>query len=378
MKALRHPFGKGASVSLFTLGTMRAISSSEVMYSVVKEALSSGINHLETAPSYGLAETLLGISIKKLKEEGLQPQGGWVITSKLLPGVEFVEGQKQIKKTLKRLGLKKLDNLAIHGINLPEHLQWVLKGEGARILRWAEDENLIGQVGFSSHGSIPLIEETLGSMRFQFCSLHLHLFDQARIPIAKKALNNGLGVMAISPADKGGRLYAPSSTLLKDCYPFSPLELAYRFLLAEGITTLTIGASHISDFNYAKKLSRSNHPLDPTEKKAVNHLSKEGKRRLGKTHCGQCQECLPCPKDVPIPELLRLRNLAIGHDMNTFAKERYNLIGRAGHWWEEVKADSCEKCRDCVPRCPNKIPIPDLLEETHKLLAEAPRRKLWG
>ena len=47
--------------------------------------------------------------------------------------------------------------------------------------------------------------------------------------------------------------------------------------------------------------------------------------------------CLPCPNDVPIPELLRLRNLAIGHDMTPFCQERYNLIGRAGHWWEEPR-----------------------------------------
>jgi len=38
---------------------------------------------------------------------------------------------------------------------------------------------------------------------------------------------------------------------------------------------------------------------------------------------------------VPIPEILRLRNISIGYGQLEFSKERYNLIGKAGHWWEE-------------------------------------------
>jgi hypothetical protein len=52
-----------------------------------------------------------------------------------------------------------------------------------------------------------MVEGTIIS-RFQVCSLHLHLFDQTRLPLARAALGEGIGVLAISPADKGGRLYA--------------------------------------------------------------------------------------------------------------------------------------------------------------------------
>ena len=62
----KRSFGKGAKVSLFTLGTMRATESLEKMYSIIKDAYSVGINHLETAPSYGDAELHIGNSIKKL------------------------------------------------------------------------------------------------------------------------------------------------------------------------------------------------------------------------------------------------------------------------------------------------------------------------
>ena len=131
---------------------------------------------------------------------------------------------------------------SIHGINLHDHLDWALKGEGFRFIKWAKKESLIGQIGFSSHGSFTLIQSAIESNRFQFCNLHLHLLDQRRIPLAKIALKKGMGVLVISPADKGGRLQDPSAKLIKDCKPIQPLELAYRFLLAEGISTLTLGA----------------------------------------------------------------------------------------------------------------------------------------
>ena len=53
-------------MSLFTLGTMRATESLEKMYSIIKNAYCVGINHIETAPSYGDAESLIGNSIKKI------------------------------------------------------------------------------------------------------------------------------------------------------------------------------------------------------------------------------------------------------------------------------------------------------------------------
>ena len=78
--------------------------------------------------------------------------------------------------------------------------------------------NLADQIGFSSHGSQSLIKKALDSKCFQFCSLHLHLLDPSRIPLAKDALSKGIGVMAISPADKGGRLQFPSKTLIDGCF----------------------------------------------------------------------------------------------------------------------------------------------------------------
>ena len=371
----KRDFGSGRAVSLFTLGTMRAVDSPDQMSEVLETAAQIGINHIETASAYGPAETFIGDA---LMHRCPSPDGGWVITSKLLPGLPLLEGQRQLDDMLARLGISRLDNLAVHGINRSDHLDWALTGEGAELLDWAESSGRVQQIGFSSHGSTELIERALRSGRFSFCSLHLHMLDPLRLPLAMRALQRGIGVMAISPADKGGRLQAPSPTLVEDCQPVPPLHLAYRFLLAQGVSTLTLGARSADDLQLARQLSHADGPLTEEEKGSLAHLAKKRSERLGNDLCEQCQACLPCPNQVPIPELLRLRNLAIGHDLNGFSQERYNLIGRAGHWWELVDATGCDGCGECLPRCPHQLPIPVLLRDTHQRLAAAPRRRLWG
>jgi len=120
----QRPYGAGPPVSVFTLGTMRALGSPAQMEAVLRAALAAGLNHLETAPAYGPAESFLGQALAALAQHGLRPEGGWRITSKLLPGSDLATAQQQLRAILKRLGIPQLTTLAVHGLNLPEHLAW--------------------------------------------------------------------------------------------------------------------------------------------------------------------------------------------------------------------------------------------------------------
>ena len=91
----KRRFGDGPPVSLFTLGTMRALESPSQLQAVLEAALAAGINHLETAPAYGPSQRYLGRALQQL---GVTPQQA-LITSKLLPGCSLREGQQQLQQS---------------------------------------------------------------------------------------------------------------------------------------------------------------------------------------------------------------------------------------------------------------------------------------
>ncbi|MEM9980776.1 MAG: 4Fe-4S dicluster domain-containing protein, partial [Cyanobacteria bacterium P01_D01_bin.2] len=94
--------------------------------------------------------------------------------------------------------------------------------------------------------------------------------------------------------------------------------------------------------------------------------------------CTQCYQCLPCPEAINIPEMLRLRNLAVAYDMTAFGEYRYAMFEHAGHWFPGRKGKRCTDCGDCLPRCPENLDIPTLVRDTHKRLNGPERRRLWG
>ncbi|MGC1307933.1 MAG: aldo/keto reductase [Phormidesmis sp.] len=369
-------FGKtNLRLSIFSLGTMRFACQQDAN-DVIASAIARGINHLETAPAYGQSEHYLGKALAELFAQGLN-RADLTLTSKLTPAVEADDIDRAIDASLARLGVDYLDCLAIHGINTAAHLAGVsdrLLGAIARV----QADGRVRHLGFSTHGPLAVIQKTLDTGAFSFVNLHYNYFFQRNQAAIAQAHAQDMGVFIISPADKAGLLYQPPEKLKALCAPYDPLLLNYRWLLSDPrITTLSVGPAVPDELDWPLQVADADGPLRESEQQAIARLDQAQIDELGRDRCAQCHDCLPCPEVINIPEVLRLRNLAVAYDMQAFGKYRYGMFENAGHWFPGRRGSSCTDCGDCLPRCPQQLNIPELLRDTHQRLRGKNRRRLW-
>ncbi|MBW4564163.1 MAG: aldo/keto reductase [Mojavia pulchra JT2-VF2] len=369
-------FGKtNLRLSVFSLGTMRYLADAESAYHTINKALALGINHIETARGYGKSEEYFG---KALKVGLSVPRSQLHITTKISPTADADLMRRHIDESLERLHLDYLDCLGIHGLNTWEHLEWV-QADYMPAVQEAIADGRVRHVGFSTHGSLEVILAAIDTDLFEFVNLHYYYLFQRNAPAIQLAAEKDMGVFIISPADKGGRLYTPPQTLKDICRPFSSLELNYRFLLSDSrITTLSVGPANPEELIEPLRVADSIDQLTSEEIAAFQRLENQQQVALGTQKCSQCYACLPCPENINIPEVLRLRNLAVAYDMTDYGKYRYGMFENAGHWFPGMKANRCTECGDCLPRCPENLDIPALLEDSHERLNGKAGRRLWG
>ncbi len=346
-------FGRtNLQIPVLSLGSMRFQKSwnqldfSEISYeeqnkveNILNLANEYGLSHVETAKYYGTSEVQLGMGFKNTNKI---PN---IIQTKIPPNSDPKIFERDVITSIEKLKVKKIDLLAIHGINRPEHLyQATRKGGCIDILRNLQKENLVGSIGFSTHGKSSLIEKAISTNLFDYVNLHWYFINQENTKVIDLANVYDLGVFIISPTDKGGHLHTPSTKMLELCSPLHPIVFNDLFCLRnKKVHTLSVGIAKEADFDLHLEAVSLLSESDQYIPKINNRLRQELIKTLGLEWYRNWNRNLPSweytPGNINIPVLLWLSNLIDWLDMEGFAKARYQLLGNGSHWFPGCNAN---------------------------------------
>jgi hypothetical protein len=350
----------------------------------LEAAVVAGFRHVETARHYGSSERQLGWLLPQV------PDPSRILQTKVPPQADPAAFEAELCLSFERLGVERVDLLAIHGLNLPEHLEQTLRPGGClEVVRRWQAEGRVGSVGFSTHAPLPLIEEAINSGAFDYVNLHWYFIRQDNRPAIDAAIAQDMGVFVISPTDKGGHLHTPSPLLRELCTPLHPIVFNDLFCIsAPGIHTISVGAARPEDLELhlqAVQLLPQAAELVPP---IVARLEQVRREVLGEAWLASWQQGLPAWQDTPgqinLPTLLWLHNLVEAWGLEGYAKARYGLLGAGSHWFPGANADALDhsvseaQLKQVLAASPWADQIPQLLRDLRERVGGTATRRLMA
>lgn len=364
----------GDELSILGFGCMRLAQKygridEETAIRHIRRAIDGGVNYFDTAWAYvgGQSEPFLGRALAGGYRERVRlatKLPSWNVRNR-------ADMDRFLNAQLERLATRKIDYYLIHSLTGDIWDRLVPLGI-ADFLDQARRDGRIVNAGFSSHAGREDFKRIVDSYPWEFCTIQYNYLDtetQAGTEGLRYAASKDLAVIVMEPL-RGGTLAAAPPAAVESLWASagrkrSPAEWALRWVWNHPEVTVALsGMNQDAQVEENMATAAGAHPrsLTDAELELIGSVSRKY-REIMKAGCTGCGYCQPCPSGVNIAECFSLFNTC-----HTFGRPREAeflyavrmggiISGRVSY------ASLCARCNECIPKCPQGLPIPDLLEE---------------
>lgn len=332
---------------------------------MVDYAMEQGVNYYDTAWGYhdGHSEEVMGRAL------GKYPRQQYYLATKF-PGYDLSNMgrvEEIFEKQLLKCGVDYFDFYLFHNVcemNINEYLDGKY-GIHAYLME-QKKKGRIRHLGFSAHGSVPVMKRFLEAYGkdMEFCQIQLNYLDwffQGAKEKVELLAEYGIPVWVMEPL-RGGKLASMEEEYAAKCRSLRPDETipawAFRFLqsIPQVVVTLS-GMSNEEQLRENIDTFAQEKSLDSQEWDTLLDIAGDmvGKIALPCTACRYCTT--HCPKKLDIPELLALYNEHCFTGGGFLAPMALMAVV------PEKQPSACIGCRSCEKVCPQQIKISEAMAD---------------
>jgi hypothetical protein len=336
----------------------------------VRRAIDGGVNYLDTAWPYHAGESepfvgrvLAGGYRDRVKLATKLP--AWLVRNR-------ADMDRFLDAQLQKLATPRIDYYLVHSLTGSTWDRMAALGV-AEFLDRAKAGGRIANAGFSFHGMREDFKSIVDAYPWEFCQIQYNYLDeelQAGSEGLKYAASKGLAAIVMEPLRGGTLAVSPQPPAIDLLWREAgrhrtPAEWALRWVWNHPeVTVVLSGMNDEAQVEENLHIAAEAHPGSLTDEEValVGRVSRKYREilKVGCTGCGYCQ---PCPSGVDIPGCFDTMNA-----YHTFGRQReagfvYALRASGILSGKPAYASLCSHCLDCLPKCPQNLPIPDLLEQ---------------
>jgi predicted aldo/keto reductase-like oxidoreductase len=353
-------------MSKIIIGAMR-FKDRESAVSTIREAIDSGFNYIDTSPCYCYknadenSESWVGEAVnyrdyrdRVMISAKCSPGNGGMLLGEFKPeqgfGVRTIEQLKQVfNQSLSRQKLESFDYYHLWTTHTAEQLNEALKPGG-----WYDGVmSLKGKwkhLGITTHADTPTILEFLKRGKFDTVTIPLNVVNRTREGILDYCKKTGIRVIAMNPLAGG---FLAGNERLK--------ELAFRYLFSLPDVHILVGFTSVEEVRYARRILDKLEGNVPVKEEVLAEA--DAMLDTKEPRCTSCGYCAPCPQGLNLGACLSYYNIYKYMKMAE-AREAF----QEKQWEEGLRLDRCVRCGICQSRCPNSLPLMEIIPAAQEML----------